>query len=379
MSILFIPKKIRVGFQEREGTYTGQLAYVIYYDAKGKLRKEVSWEQWRDKKIEPQEFDNTPQDGFVLNKGIKRYNWSHFGSNRSYIRVYDSRGIEFEITPENLIGLLTETNCSKRGFEGEFVYAWSGKELVLLPCCSEEYGEACKNTERQGKKISLRDLKPGCSYTTKRDEEVIYMGRFMWHSWCLYGGKGRVSKKKHIFAYPGKNSPCFDFKNDASFLAELNSDDPVQNYAEMMDEFKGDIHSCAIEGWETRPLKTSSTFELGGVGWQRGLKRRMYTEKCGDKITFWNLFIALNEIDRDQIDGFKLVADGTLDIKKLEYHHWSSSRSYYYDHDNYHRDTSPVLSRQNVLDRLAGFVEVDAVLSGGKKLHVERIETIAIG
>ena len=96
---------------------------MIYYDAKGELRKEKSWQTWRDVKIKPEEFDNTPQDGFVLNKDIKRYNWSHFGSNRSYIRIYDARGIEFEITPENLIGILTETTCSKRGLDGKFVYA----------------------------------------------------------------------------------------------------------------------------------------------------------------------------------------------------------------------------------------------------------------
>ena len=34
---IFMPDKIRVGYQKREGTYTGKLAYVIYYDEKGKL------------------------------------------------------------------------------------------------------------------------------------------------------------------------------------------------------------------------------------------------------------------------------------------------------------------------------------------------------
>lgn len=39
-SNIFIPKKIKVGFQERSDTFTKKLAYVIYYDQKGKLRKE---------------------------------------------------------------------------------------------------------------------------------------------------------------------------------------------------------------------------------------------------------------------------------------------------------------------------------------------------
>ena len=44
---IFIPTKINVGFQERKDTYTGKLAYVIYFDEKGKLRKETSWQGWR--------------------------------------------------------------------------------------------------------------------------------------------------------------------------------------------------------------------------------------------------------------------------------------------------------------------------------------------
>ena len=44
---IYIPKKIKVGYQDRSDTYTGKLAYVIYYDEKNKLRKEKSWNGWR--------------------------------------------------------------------------------------------------------------------------------------------------------------------------------------------------------------------------------------------------------------------------------------------------------------------------------------------
>lgn len=67
---LLIPQKIKVGYQDRSGTYTGRLAYVIYYDQKGKLRKEASWQNWRDKQIEPDDFENIPTEGFVLNKKV---------------------------------------------------------------------------------------------------------------------------------------------------------------------------------------------------------------------------------------------------------------------------------------------------------------------
>ena len=95
-SNIFLPKTIRVGYQKRKDTYTGNLAYVIYIDAKGKVRKEASWTSWRDKKIDPTDFTNEPTSGFVLNKKAGGYDtgWNH---RQTYCRVYDPRGFEFEI------------------------------------------------------------------------------------------------------------------------------------------------------------------------------------------------------------------------------------------------------------------------------------------
>lgn len=70
---IFIPQIINVGYQNRSGTYTGKLAYIIYYDEKGKLWKEASWNSWRDEKIPNEEFDNVPTTGFVLNKKVVDY------------------------------------------------------------------------------------------------------------------------------------------------------------------------------------------------------------------------------------------------------------------------------------------------------------------
>ena len=44
-SQLFIPNKIKVGFNLRGDTYNGKLAYIIGFDGK-KWRKEPSWESW---------------------------------------------------------------------------------------------------------------------------------------------------------------------------------------------------------------------------------------------------------------------------------------------------------------------------------------------
>ena len=111
-SNIFIPKRINVGYQNRLDTYTGKLAYVIYYDEKGVLRKETSWNGWRDKDIPNTEFDNVPTEGFVFNKKVGDYSsgWDH---RQAYCRVYDPRGFEFEITIENLLYILENCSCIK--------------------------------------------------------------------------------------------------------------------------------------------------------------------------------------------------------------------------------------------------------------------------
>lgn len=281
MSNLFIPKKIKVGYQNRAGTYTGKLAYVVYFDNKGVLRKEKSWESWRDKKIEPEEFDNIPQDGFCLNKDVQRVNWSHYGSGRSYIRMYDPRGIEFEITPENLTNILTETDSLKRGFQGKFVYAWQGKELVLLPCVSEEYQKALEHTERQDQNIKAADLQEGISYTTKAGEEVVYLGRFNYWQRDYWSQTSNKVSKQYIFA---ENNRIIG-KKDLKFLASKNSDEVVSNYAELIDKWNSDWRSTEIDRCVITPFKPTLKEALDIS------KNGYLMSQEGEWLYFWKLYV----------------------------------------------------------------------------------------
>lgn len=177
---LFIPDTIHVGFRKRQDTYTGKLAYVIYTDTKGVKRKETSWENWRDKKITAIDCANTPTEGFVLNKGVggarESYGWN---ARNEYIRVYDSeRDFEFEISVANLLYILQETSSIRgKGLEGKFVYAWDGKDLVLLPENAQEYQACLEFTANQAKKVSARDLVAGRMYKNKKGEHLIYLGK----------------------------------------------------------------------------------------------------------------------------------------------------------------------------------------------------------
>ena len=176
---IFIPKKIKVGFQTRNDTYTKKLAYVIYYDQKNKLRKENSWNSWRDEKIEPEDYDNEPTTGFVLNKKVGGYQY-HYDMRQTYVRVFDPRGFEFEITIPNLLYILENTSSIKgKGLEGEFVYGWDGKDLLLIPTSAPEYQEMQKmaNNLYEGEAIKAKDLILGATYGTANGTAYVYMGK----------------------------------------------------------------------------------------------------------------------------------------------------------------------------------------------------------
>lgn len=248
---LFIPKTITVGYQERNNTYTKKLAYVIYTDEKGVLRKEGSWNSWRNHAIKPNTFDNVPTEGFVLNKKAGGYSsgWNH---RQTYVRVYDPRGFEFEITIENLLYILENATSTKgKGLEGEFIYSWDGKDLVLMPVESPDYKEITEYNEKLHNKIKLKgkDLKVGGTYLTSDNKELIYIGRFD-HWDTDYRGASLYDEVKDSY-YPqvnkGKIYWFYDKKgkyNGFELIRSLNkiisviSEDCDENYADIFEELQ---------------------------------------------------------------------------------------------------------------------------------------------
>ena len=208
MTVFNIPEKIHVGYQNRDDTYTGKLAYVIYTDDKGKLRKERSWNGWRDHKIDSQDFENIPTDGFVLNKKVGETRWG-WNPRKAWVRVYDPRGFEFEISVANLLFILEECSSLKgKGLEGEFVYAWDSAELVLLPITSQEYKESLAYKKACKTKVTKKDMQEGCCYLTKTGDEVMYLGRMPFWDFQYEYSPYRLEftgEKKHIFVHINDN------------------------------------------------------------------------------------------------------------------------------------------------------------------------------
>ena len=193
---IYIPNKIKVGYCKRKDTYTGKLAYVIYYDEKGKLRKETSWQNWRDKNITPDDFENVPTEGFVLNRkagGVgEQWGWN---ARKTYCRVYDPRGFEFEIDIVNLLFILEHCDSIKgKGLVGRFVYGWDGKDLVLLPVDCPDYKKhnELSSVVNKNNKIKAKDLKIGATYIDKNNKEYVYMGKFDYWDNCGYETDGQV-------------------------------------------------------------------------------------------------------------------------------------------------------------------------------------------
>jgi hypothetical protein len=213
-----------------------------------------------DEGLKPLEFDNVPTEGFVLNKKVGGYSngWDH---RSTYCRVYDPRGFEFEISVPNLLFILQECNAMKgKGLEGTFVYAWDGKDLVLLPTTSQDYQASQKFTELQSGKVGVKDLVEGCVYKTKQMVDYIYLGRFNWFNENYQYSSDEYATtrcfKSHIFykVEKEKYGERIEAFNGLTKFASRVSDTPVSNYAELLDEFNKSKFGGEITTTETIDL-----------------------------------------------------------------------------------------------------------------------------
>lgn len=276
MDKLFIPQTLRIGFQKREDTYTKQLGYVIYYDAQGKIRKEKSWESWRDKKIKAQEHENVPTEGFVINRNgggtRESYGWN---ARHEFVRVFDPRNFEFEISIANLLYILQESNSMKgKGLEGEFVYAWAGTTLCLLPVQSAEYQKCVQFTSLQSQKVSAKSLVVGRVYETKRQEKLIYVGKHPYYELQTVYNKDKNgykdyrqstttlnSKPRHLFVEDKEDSknkwsnrPVYirPLAGLTSLAREVSTDE-VANFAKIMELVQKNQHLSPPVRLKTTP------------------------------------------------------------------------------------------------------------------------------
>jgi len=384
---LFIPTKINVGLQGRDDTYTGKLGYVIYWDNKGKLRKEGSWESWRWKEGQkeriyneqteewedticgpeyaPQAFENVPTEGFVLNKDVggarRSYGWD---TRIEKVRVYDPRNFEFEISIPNLLFILQETSAIKgKGLEGEFVYGWSGAELILLPVGCNEYKTSTNFTELQSKKITKTDMLPGCLYKTKKQVEVMYLGRFNWVEISPYSKKIDIYPA-HIF-YNIEDKECYPEKGFTS-LGERLTLDVAENYSDILEEFQKSKNFSTLSGYTTKPFNLDEDKLIGKRSWNS-----TYAYLVEDN-TYYQVTICpeyeyngYNHQNPPKLKGFKVEKRYRVDIdgNKINY----ISR---YDYRSYSRVSDDKIYLFSELKNLI-FIDLYAILSNGVEMNID--------
>jgi len=238
MNKIFIPKKIRIGYQERKDTYTGKLAYVIYYDEKGKIRKEPSWNNWRNDSIEADEYENLPTEGFVLNKKVGDYSGDWGNHRQAYSRVYDPRGFEFEITIENLLYILENTSSIKgKGLEGEFVYGWDGGDLLLIPTSSPDYVRLTEYSDKRNNpdKINKKNIVLGATYKNKNDENLIYLGYFDYYDYYSWREDKKIVKRFCFAKFENGKVTEWKHYSSLSSMIEFVDSKPHSEYPEIME------------------------------------------------------------------------------------------------------------------------------------------------
>jgi hypothetical protein len=200
-----------------------------------------------DTSFEPFEFDNVPTEGFVLNKKAGGYSngWNH---RATYCRVYDPRGFEFEIQIPNLLYILQECNAYKgKGLEGQFVYSWDGKDLVLLPVSSPEYVQSTAFTKLQDEKVSSKELIVGATYMSKHKENYVYLGRFDWvnHNWDK-----TISIDKNAYIMYNLRTSKVEHMNGLASIAKLVNADMHQDYATLLSKFSDSENAYNVEDFE---------------------------------------------------------------------------------------------------------------------------------
>lgn len=199
----FIPKTVKVGFQERDSTFTKEIAYLTYKDETGTLRKKRSWEKWQGYACSPDiELINHPVSGFFLNKNAEGkpnegFNW-YF--RNSYIRVLDPRGFEFEMSVSNLTYILNHCTIKNGQLEGEFIYGWDRADMILIPLSSPEYQKVQEySNKRYAPKLKKEDFEVGRVYLDKRNKEFVYMGQSSRYAWAGIENEGQNMGLYHFF------------------------------------------------------------------------------------------------------------------------------------------------------------------------------------
>lgn len=244
-----IPKKIKVGYFDHTGNSWGLVAVgkvgIITWEDKKGIKREMTWNSARDLDMTSDDFNNVPMKGFKLSKGVTDF---HKGQSMrkkgTGFLISDPRGFEVEIPAENILDIIKNAPyMSNKEFDGEFVYADQGGDMILVPTNSNEYKSMLVATRSYyDQTILAKNLKVGHKYLTKDNCEYIYMGKFDYHQKNRVKRAGQITMesenkgKKFYFCSDGK-SKFANYSSITKMLVDELSDGVVDNFDEIKEAF----------------------------------------------------------------------------------------------------------------------------------------------
>ena len=141
-------------------------------------KRKATADQWANNskvKVPAKVFQNKPMVGFEIRKAIQYR--SRNGSRETW-RIIDPRGFELEITNSNMEFIIDHCIIDKGEIISSCIWGREGSTNMLLPVDSKEYQAAAVNTERLGKKASMRDVKLGDHVTLRKVTKVAILVSF---------------------------------------------------------------------------------------------------------------------------------------------------------------------------------------------------------
>jgi hypothetical protein len=253
----------------------------------------------------------------------------------------------------------------------------------------QEYQESQELTALQTKKIGLKDMIPGCSYRTKKAEDIIYMGRFDWYEMDYDKTQKEryrysrdtietVRPKQHVFYRKDHYQEFFPLSS-LSTIASINSDVPVSNYADLMEKFnlmEQASHTIGLEsksyifetdggeknitGWGNMKLKNGEPFLKQEDG--SYLRCQIHPERQYDSKTSTYKFLGY------KVNGYQVYShqNGILRIKSGESQYYGG---FVEQKNSWEAKKQRIFTEEEV--KSIPFVKLFQVQSNGKKIKIK--------
>lgn len=136
------------------------------------------WANGSKVKVPAKVFTNKPMVGFEIRKSVR---YRGLNSTRETWRIIDPRGFELEITNSNMEFIIDHCILDKGEIISSCIWGRDGTVNLLLPVDSKEYKDAIANTERQGKKASMKEVRIGDHVTFKKGNKARFLGKYYKH------------------------------------------------------------------------------------------------------------------------------------------------------------------------------------------------------